>query len=290
MIATVRMLAAVARAPSMSAASRVLRVDKATVSRHLAQLERERPGLFERRGGRIELTAAGMRAVAALDDVEHSLRAFDSVLAEGVETTGSVRLTMPAPIAAELVVPALPKFRAAHPGIDVVLFATSRVLDMGRGEADVGLRNFPAAGSAVVARRVATIHTALYASRAYLERRGAPDGRDFDGHDFLDFEAGTHNGPGFEWLPAAVRRARVALRADDPRLLAQACAAGLGLSVLPGFLAANLRDVVRVGSDRGQGPVFLVVRAEVRRHARVRAVASWFGDLITSHGKWLGAT
>jgi len=117
----------------MAAGARALGVDKATISRRVAALERERPGLFERRGGRIEPTEAGRRALAALDDVDRDVARLDAFLAGDAGSRGAVRLTVPAPIASHLIVPALPHFRVAHPEIDVVLLATSRVLDIARG-------------------------------------------------------------------------------------------------------------------------------------------------------------
>lgn len=283
----VRTLAAAAGARSMAAAARALRVDKATVSRRLGSLERERPGLFERRGGRIEPTEAGRLALAALEDVDRGLSRLDAVLAEDGGSRGAVRLTVPAPIASHVVVPALPAFRLAHPEIDIVLLATSRVLDLGRGEADVAVRNTVPAGGGIVARRIASVKAALYASRSYLARRGTPAGHNLDGHDFIDFEQGTYAGPGFEWLPAAVRGARVVLRADDPAILTKAAACGLGIGALPAFLAEDEPDLVQVGTDESVPAVHLVIRADVRRLARVRSVAAWIADLISSRLPWL---
>ncbi len=271
----------------MSAAARELRVDKATVSRRLALLERERPGLFERRGGRIEPTAAGVLVLAALGDVERDLARLNEALASDVSSRGSVRLTVPAPIASHVVIPALPKLRERHPEIDVVLLATSRVLDVGRGEADVAVRNIVPTGGGIVSRKVARVSAALYASRAYLARRGTPGPRELDGHDFVDFEQGTFGQPPFEWLPAAVRRARVALRADDPALLTRAVALGLGIGALPAFLADDEPDLVRVGDDVSVMAVHVVVREEVRRLARVRTVATWLGELLGARLAWL---
>jgi DNA-binding transcriptional LysR family regulator len=271
----------------MAAAARGLGVDKATVSRRLAALERERPGLFERRGGRIEPTAAGGRALAALDEVDRDLSRLDAVLAGDGGSRGTVRLTVPAPIASHIVVPALPELRVAHPEIDVVLLATSRVLDLARGEADVAVRNVVPAGGGIVARRIASVKAALYASRAYLARRGTPVGRSLAGHDVVDFEQGTYAGPGFEWLPAAVRGARVVLRADDPAILTKAAACGLGIGALPAFLADDEPDLVQIGDDESVPAVHLVIRAEVRRLARVRVVAAWVGDLLAGRLEWL---
>jgi len=287
-IDAMRTLAAAIRSRSMAATAKLLRVDKATVSRRLAALERERPGLFERRAGRIEPTPAGERALAALAEVERGLGALDAALASDRDARGTVRLTVPASLAGPLVVPELPRFRAAHPEIDVVLLATTRVLDIARGDADIALRQVPPRGGAVVARRVAYIATGLWASREYLARRGAPAGHVLDGHDFLDFDFGTHAGPGFEWLPLAVRRTRVVLRSDDTLIIARAAAAGLGLAALPGFIAREHPDLVRIGDAGATVPLYLVLRADVRRLARVRAVTSWISGIVARHASRIG--
>jgi DNA-binding transcriptional LysR family regulator len=282
-----RTLAAVSRSRSMSAAAHELGVDKGTVSRRLAALERERPGLFERRAGRVEPTEAGALALAALEDVERDLVRLEEALESERGSRGTVRLTVPAPIASHLVVPALPSFREMHPEIDVVLLATSRVLDVGRGEADVAVRNIVPTGGGIVSRKVARVTAALYASRSYLAERGTPSPRSLDGHDFVDFEQGTFAQSPFEWLPAAVRRARVVLRADDPTILTRAVAAGLGVGALPAFLADDEPGLARVGDDVSVMAVHVVVRESVRRLARVRAVATWAGELLTARLAWL---
>lgn len=271
----------------MAAAARALGVDKATVSRRLAALERERPGLFERRGGRVEPTEAGRRALVALDEVDRGVSRLDAILAGDGGSRGTVRLTVPAPIASHLIVPALPRFRLAHPEIDVVLLATSRVLDVARGEADVAVRNIVPTGGGITSRRIGYVKAALYASRDYLARCGTPGPRSLEGHDFLDFEQGTYAGPNFEWLPAAVRGARVVLRADDPAILTKAAACGLGVSALPGFLADDEPELVQLEGDESLPGVHLVIRTEVRRLARVRAVAAWTADILASRLDWL---
>jgi DNA-binding transcriptional LysR family regulator len=282
-----RTLAAVSRSRSMSAAAQELGVDKGTVSRRLAALERERPGLFERRAGRIEPTEAGVLALTAFEEVECGLARLEEALENERSSRGTVRLTVPAPIATHLVVPALPKLRELHPEIGVVLLATSRVLDVGRGEADVAVRNVVPTGGGIVSRRVARVTAALYASRSYLAKRGTPEPRSLDGHDFVDFEQGTYGQPPFEWLPAAVRRSRVVLRADDPTILTRAVAAGLGVGALPAFLADDEPALVRLGDDVSVTAVHVVVREGVRRLARVRAVAGWVGELLTARLAWL---
>lgn len=279
--ALVRTLAAACAASSMARAAEAMGVDKATVSRRLAALERAWPGLFERRGGRITATAAGARALAALAEIEQGEARLRAELAAGPHgSRGDVRLTLPAFLARELVLPALPGFSDAHPEIDITLLATSRMLDVARGEADVAVRNVPPGGPGVVVRRACAFSVGLYAARAYVARRGPVAPRTLDGHDFLDFEFGTISGPGLEWLPAAVKRARVVFRGDDAAILHTAARAGLGIAVLPRVLADRDRELVRVLPDELVTAVHVVVREEIRRMARVRAVAAWIASLL----------
>ncbi len=279
--ALVRTLAAACAAASMARAAEALGVDKATVSRRLAALERARPGLFERRGGRITPTAAGVRALEALATIDLGEARLRAELAAGPQgSRGVVRLTVPAFLAAELVLPALPAFAAAHPEIDITLLATSRLLDLARGEADVAVRNVAPAGPGVVARRACAFAVGLYAARSYVAKRGAVTSGSLDGHDFLDFEFGTISGPGLAWLPAAVQRARVVFRGDDAALLHTAARAGLGVAVLPRLLADHDRELVRVVPDELVTTVHVVVREEIRRMARVRTVAAWIAQRL----------
>src|SRR5689334_14057628 len=118
---SLRSLAAVARAGSMAAAAKTLSVDKATISRRLSALELHMPGLFERRAGKIVLTELATRALAALSEVERASSRLAEVLKSPADVQGTVRLTVPAPIAAHIVVPALSGFRSAHSNVNVVL-------------------------------------------------------------------------------------------------------------------------------------------------------------------------
>jgi DNA-binding transcriptional LysR family regulator len=271
----------------MAAAAKKLGVDKATISRRLSALELQRPGLFERRAGQVVLTELASRALDALSEVDRASSRLAEVLESSPDVQGTVRLTVPAPIAAHIVVPALSAFRAAHPNTNVVLLATSRLLDLARDEADVAVRNVVPRGAGVVSRRVARVAAGLYASKTYLKARGAPQGHSLVGHDFVDFEHSTYAQPPLDWLPEAVRQAKVVLRADDPTILTKAVAAGVGIGALPTFLADDEPELTLLGGETSVSDVHVVVRAEVRRVARVRAVATWIGELMASRLEWL---
>jgi DNA-binding transcriptional LysR family regulator len=277
-------LDALCTAGTMSAAARSLRVDKATVSRRLATLEREAPGLlFEKRGGCVELTPYGARALAAYREHEASrLRLAAELERTEPDTQGSVRLTVPTFFASEIVVPALPNFLEAHPKLNLQVEGTNRPLDLLRGEADVAIRNLRPVQGGLAVRKVGRMGMAMYAARSYLARRGgmaAPG--NLAGHHVLGYPTGPYGGPGFEWLPEAAKQAHMAFSANDPLPLRDAARAGLGMVPLPHFLGDEAPELVRVeGGGEGVAEIWLVTREEQRRVPRVRAVVQFLAELV----------
>lgn len=124
----------------------------------------------------------------------------------------------------------------------------------------------------------------VYASKLYLERRGAPASRDqLGGHDVLVYE--TIGGmPGFEWLREAPHGGRVAFRANDPVALVGAATAGLGLCAVPCLLGDGEPVLVRVPSLGFEScDLFLVTPQDVKALARVKQVSAFVVSVLERH-------
>jgi DNA-binding transcriptional LysR family regulator len=280
-------LEALCRTTTMSRAARELSMDKATVSRRMAELERSAPApLFERRTGQIVLTPYGVRALRAFAEHERSRQRLASELehTDG-ELAGSVRLTAPAFFACAIIVPALRAFLAEHPRISVQIDGSNRVRDLTRAEADVAVRNLRPDEGGLAVRKVGRMGVAMFASRAYLARRGgllAP--HQLTGHELLSYDTGPYAGPGFEWLPQAAQQAHVAFSANDAFPLRDAAQAGLGLATLPHFLGDEAPDLVRVaGGGEGATDIWVVTRAEQKRVPRIREVVRFVSDVVRAN-------
>jgi DNA-binding transcriptional LysR family regulator len=280
-------LDALCRAKTMSRAARELSVDKATVSRRIAELERSAPAaLFERRAGQIVLTPYGERALAAFAEHERSRQRLACELEHTDDAlAGSVRITAPAFFACALIVPALRTFLADHPRVSVQIDGSNRVRDLARAEADVAVRNLRPEEGGLDVRRVGRLGIAMFASRAYLARRGgllAP--HTLTGHDLLSYDTGPYAGPGFEWLPQAARQAHVAFSANDAFPLRDAARAGVGLATLPHFLGDEAPELVRVaGGGEGATDIWVVTRAEQKRVPRIRTVVRFLSEVVRAN-------
>lgn len=129
-----------ARHNSFTGAASELRVSHAAVSRHVRSLEaRLGVPLFNRVKRGVALTTAGagyLREISAAFDA--IAEATDKLADPG---RAQVRVSVHPAFAARWLIRRLDGFRKAYPTCDVVLDATPRLVDLGRDEADLSIRN-----------------------------------------------------------------------------------------------------------------------------------------------------
>jgi DNA-binding transcriptional LysR family regulator len=285
-----RYILAVQRHGSLGRAAKALGLNKSTVGRRIAALESELGVTLLQRGPRgQELTAAGEAVTAAADRIERIVNETVGAVGDADRTAkGTVSVTVPAWFAQFLIIPALSGFREAHPGLDVHLVTTDAVLDLGRREVDIGLRNVRPTQQSLIVRKAGAVDFAMYASRDYLARRGTPSDRDdFADHDLIGYRDAVAYVEAFRWTNAL--SARVAFRATDATSMLDAVAAGLGIGVLPCFLAARASDLVCVAPVGAPQPeaIWLVTHPDTVGVERIRVVAAWLLALYAEHAATL---
>lgn len=280
-----RYFLAVARTGSTLAASRALNVNQTTVARRIGVLERAiGTKLFDKRQAGYALTEAGVELRATAERVEVEANAFaEQAGAMGRRISGVIRVTTNEGLANTVMAPALSAFRRLHPEVRVDLVVDERRLDLTRGAADVALRTGSRpTESGLVARRLTPMAWAAYCSRDYAERRGCPGSVDaLCRHAVIGAEGAIAALPGWTWLRQAAPEAEVVARSSSLTNLISAVKAGLGITVLPCFLADSDADLVRcIGPISGvQSDLWLLTREDARDVRRVRA----FIDFLAAH-------
>jgi DNA-binding transcriptional LysR family regulator len=224
-----------------TAAARVLRLPKSSVSRSVALLEEELGArLLQRSTRKVRLTEAGTafyeRAARGIAGVEE---AADAVADLQGSLRGRLRLTAPADAATWLLAPLIARFVAQHPAVYIELVLTGRIVDLVTEGVDFALRAAPMRDSTLVARRLAPVAVKLFAAPAYLARRPAPATvAGLAQHDCVLFR--PENGRATWTLRGPEGEVQVPVRgpvgADDYAFLQQAAVAGAGIALLPSFL------------------------------------------------------
>lgn len=139
-LASLRGFESAARHLSFTLAAEELALTQSSISRQVASLERQvgRP-LFERRTRALELTPAGDRLYSI---ARQALLAIDRCVDEIRGDGGTPRVTIAtyASFASLWLVPRLPEFQRLHPGIDIRIDASDRMVDLESEDVDVAIR------------------------------------------------------------------------------------------------------------------------------------------------------
>ena len=253
-VTRLRVLVAVARHGSVTAAARSLNYAQPSVSHHLARLEAETgTQLTERSGRSIRLTDAGRLLAGRAEEILARLEAAENELAAQVEQRAQrVRLAAFRSALATIVPEAAARLRASHPDTDLVLTEAepAEALRMLRaGEADVALASRYLQGGDVVyeacplawplrARLLITEPLLLVtaAVTGATPGQGPPATRAaLAAHSGEPWIAGCAGSRGY--LLWACERGgfipRVAITTDDQVAAQALVAAGLGVTILP---------------------------------------------------------
>jgi len=121
-------------------AAETLGVSESAVSHQIRSLESFlRVKLFDRTALGLRLTAAGAEYLARIDPaLSEIVAATEAILPPAGRTR--VRLTLPPSLAATWLVPRLGDFERRHPGIDLQVVATTRLIDLARDGIDAAIR------------------------------------------------------------------------------------------------------------------------------------------------------
>lgn len=246
----VSLFSRVVEAGSFTKAATQLGVTTSSVSRALQRLEEDLGvRLLQRTTRRLSLTAAGR---AYFDQVRGALALLQEAGAAatemGEEPRGVVRVTIP-PSLVNQVIAMLATFQQRYPKIRVELSVAQRVVDLVEESFDLAVRVGPLRDSSLVARRVGTLRSGLFASRDYVRRRGRPQKlADLAKHDCVLFRG---RGGKTTWHLRDGERERTIevtgpLEVDEVPSAHQAVVAGVGIGLMSFFVSARLRGLVRI--------------------------------------------
>lgn len=234
-------------AGSFSGAARRLGVAKSVVSRRVSVLETHLEGsLFNRTTRRFSLTEMGQtyydRARRILDDVSEAEDAARSLQGHLV---GRLRVAAPMSFAHQHLSPAIAAFLAEHPRLEIELDLNDRHVDLVNEGFDLAVRIGVLQDSSMIARLLAPCHRVVCASPSYLAAYGEP--KTLDDLETLDHRCLVYsNRPvaeqwrfrtGDTWQVARVATQR--LISNNGQALRDAAIEGLGLAVLPTFIASE---------------------------------------------------
>lgn len=285
----VRSFLAAAEAGSSAAAARTLGTSQPTVSRHVAELERQLGvTLFDRRRDGLVPTDKGLEL---LEQARAMRAAADGISrrAEGMhdDLAGTVRVTASEVIAIEYMPAAIATIQRAHPQLSVELVSSNEAIDVNRREADIAVRMFEPRQPDLVARHVMDFEIVPCASRDYLACAGTPkDPEALLQHPLVGLDADLDlAGPRAMGFP--LEREHFVFRSDSRLAGNAAVRAGIGIGFVQRPIVERDPELVRLELDLRlpRLPLYVVTHAEMRTSRRMKTVF----DALVTHFEALAA-
>jgi DNA-binding transcriptional LysR family regulator len=284
----------VVEAQSFTGAAKAMGLPKSSVSRRVTELEKELGvELLHRTTRKLSLTEAGRsffeqaeRALSGLEAAAEAAAGLDN------EPRGIVRMSAPFDVGVLGLADILAEFSLLYPDIHVELSLGSPSTKLVEDGFDLGVRTGFAEDASLVSKRLGPAEGGLFASPAYLDRRGRPQRlADLAAHDCVLFRGlqgravWRLEGPDGESSRVEVRGV---ISADETLFVRHAVSRGMGIGLLPLLVMprcverAKIDPVERVLADytlRG-AELHVVTPAGAKRPRRITLLRDFLIDRL----------
>jgi LysR family transcriptional regulator, regulator for bpeEF and oprC len=280
---------------SFTRAADALGVSRGVVSTHVAELEKHlRCQLFHRTTRRVGLTTDGAEYLAHSQRILAELEAADEALrGTRLSPQGLLRVDVPVEFGRALLIPALPRFTARYPDLQLEVQFNDRVVDLIGEEIDLVVRVGAVREPHLIARRVVTTRLLTCASPEYLRQHGAPAlPEELGRHRLVGYvPTGTHRPHPWLFERAAQRKRlrlpfNIAFNSAEAQIRAAIRGAGvvqaMDLMVAEALALGRLQVILPDWSAPGK-PISVVCRSALRSSPKIRAFADFAAELLRQY-------
>lgn len=244
-----RAFLAVARMGRLTVAARRLGLDHSTLSRRITALEAGlRVPLFERSPAGYKITEAGQKLAAEVQQMESAvIRIQTDVSAEVNSLAGPIRLTMPEGFSSSFFVRRLHLLPPQDAGIKIELIADPSIVSLTKREADIAIMMERPTLGPLVSRKLCDYEYGLYCSRDYLQSHEEIGSvADIDRHFVIGYIPDLLPTPAHDYLRDYLPHRDADLQVSNILTQVDATCHGVGVALLPCFIAAHHPELVRL--------------------------------------------
>lgn len=275
----------VAEIGQLSRACEVLAMSHVTLLRKLAAIEtRLKVRLFDRVRGHCQPTAAGAELVEAAQVMAPLAQDAElRVMGQDLRPSGHVRVTAAGILVNQLLLPVLRQFAQAFPDVTLEFTASRDHHSLARREADVALRVSDSVPDWLIGRELGRVDFAVFG----LRRPGKPQplqllARLLEQRNWIAFERDARDLKFDRWLADHLPERSVVIRADGFDQALAMVRAGLGVALLPAFVAQNSPDIAPLSATIPalRTPLWLITHKDLRDTMRVKVLMQAVGPAL----------
>ena len=280
-----RVFHAVADAGSLTHAGDNIHLSQSAVSRQIRALEESlNTILFHRHARGLILTEQGELLFDATKSMSKRLEAASARIRDSEdEVFGELRVTTTMGFGSLWLAPRLSTLFLEYPDLNIDLMLGERVLDLPMREADVAIRMKEPSQADLVRKRLMSVQLCLYANKSYVQKNKVPKTlTELKAHRVIFQNVSS------EQVAAGETLVKELLSYDLKKILTvnnyfgvlQAVRFGLGIGVLPDYVAIDNPELVRILPEFSSNvvPIFLAYPEELRQSKRIAA----FRDFVVN--------
>lgn len=275
----VRIFLEVVRAGSLNSASTGARHAQSTVSRRMAELERDlKVQLFHRLSHGVKLTATGEAILPHALEMERAARLIETKAGDEAEMTGGIRLWATDGVSGYWLPPRMSGFHARYPGVVVEVLASQQPPDISRMEADIVVSWRRPTHPDLVALGENRMILRPCASRAYLEAYGVPlTLADLRRHRICEHLHYPRDGDWAPWAEVLRNHPMVCCRTNSSMTLGEVTKHGVGVSMQPISVVDREPNLTLLDLDGFEATMtfWLVAHRETKDVPRMRALIEY---------------
>jgi DNA-binding transcriptional LysR family regulator len=273
-----RVFLEVARQGRLLSAGRRLGIDPATAGRRISTLEAAIGArLFERSPQGYSLTEAGRGMLVHAQAMEAQAAAMnDEIGGQADRLSGTVRIGAPDGVSNYLLVDACNTLSRDNPDLQVQVVALPRMFSLSKREADLAITVSPPSAGRLTVRKIADYRLHLYGRADVVEAAGEiRDLGDLRGTRGIGYISDMIFDKELDYYSLLGREAEPAVTSNSLILQLRWCLRGVGLCILPDFVAREHPELLMVLPDdiRLERSFYLVRHQDDARVARINRMA-----------------
>ncbi|MDU9031583.1 LysR family transcriptional regulator [Pseudomonas corrugata] len=262
------------RSGRLLSAARRLNTTHATVARHIEAIEKSLgTALFIQHAQGYELTPAGETLLKHAEAMENVALLAQEDITQSSALLGKIRLGVTEGLGIMFLASRMDGLFQRYPGLEVELVAVPRFVSILNREAEISIHLERPAADLLVTRKLTDYSLALYASQAYLDRSPLRSREDLARHAWIGYVDDLLFSQELMFLNSFCRNPRVVFHSTSVIAQQQAARSGLGIAVLPCYMASNDPALVPLLPDETlRRSYWISTRRELHKSVRLRVL------------------
>jgi DNA-binding transcriptional LysR family regulator len=277
-----RVFLAVAKTKSFNRAAEITNTSQPRVSRQVKRLQDVVGSqLFIATARGVKLTQKGEALAQALCRLDHTLFSITNDLkAETAEAEGTVRVSITDGLNALFAAPALERFSAQYPKIQLHLKNPINMMNHRENQTDIMIGFLPAESPDIRFQKLGQLHFIPIATKEYIRKYGLPTRDNLEQHVFLQSEYYLTKTGLWDGWQQAVARGRIVHYCDNPFAYGMLVKTGHGIGMLGSYSVLEPSAVPLEIDLRISVPLYLIALTDRLSARPVRLVFDWLSEVF----------